>query len=170
LSDLVAAGPKFPRHSANIPRQDSNSSATVSLEVLILSESGIKNSTAPYLYGWMFEDINHSGDGGIYGELLTNRAFDGSDVTWGTIPGFNDLSITWQEDNCLAYGRLFTYVTRDTANSSRVCVLDYVQAFPISISGVMKLDKAQTLRWRMNESSIPFSKRYADILVLNTDL
>ncbi|CAE6512703.1 unnamed protein product [Rhizoctonia solani] len=27
------------------------------------------------LYGWMWEDINHSGDGGLYGELLQNRAF-----------------------------------------------------------------------------------------------
>jgi alpha-N-arabinofuranosidase len=25
----------------------------------------------------MFEDINHSGDGGIYAELLMNRAFQG---------------------------------------------------------------------------------------------
>lgn len=25
----------------------------------------------------MFEDINHSGDGGIYAELITNRAFQG---------------------------------------------------------------------------------------------
>ncbi len=30
-----------------------------------------------YLYGLMFEDISHSGDGGIYGELLINRAFHG---------------------------------------------------------------------------------------------
>ncbi|ELU40325.1 glycoside hydrolase family 51 protein [Rhizoctonia solani AG-1 IA] len=27
------------------------------------------------LYGYMWEDINHSGDGGLYGELLQNRAF-----------------------------------------------------------------------------------------------
>lgn len=30
------------------------------------------------MYGQMFEDINHSGDGGLYGELLLNRAFQGS--------------------------------------------------------------------------------------------
>jgi alpha-L-arabinofuranosidase len=29
------------------------------------------------MYGMMHEDINHSGDGGIYAELLTNRAFQG---------------------------------------------------------------------------------------------
>jgi alpha-N-arabinofuranosidase len=27
------------------------------------------------LWGQMFEDINHSGDGGLYAELLQNRAF-----------------------------------------------------------------------------------------------
>ncbi|KAF8671134.1 Alpha-L-arabinofuranosidase C-terminus [Rhizoctonia solani] len=27
------------------------------------------------MYGWMWEDINHSGDGGLYAELLQNRAF-----------------------------------------------------------------------------------------------
>ncbi|KAF2492145.1 putative vacuolar segregation protein [Lophium mytilinum] len=30
-----------------------------------------------YLYGLMFEDISHSGDGGLYAELITNRAFQG---------------------------------------------------------------------------------------------
>jgi alpha-N-arabinofuranosidase len=30
------------------------------------------------MYGLMFEDINHSGDGGIYAELINNRAFQGS--------------------------------------------------------------------------------------------
>lgn len=30
------------------------------------------------MYGQMYEDINHSGDGGLYGELLVNRAFQGS--------------------------------------------------------------------------------------------
>lgn len=37
-----------------------------------------RNATAPDLYGIMFEDINHSGDGGIYGELIVNRAFQGN--------------------------------------------------------------------------------------------
>jgi len=36
-----------------------------------------QNDTAPLLYGLMFEDISHSGDGGIYAELLINRAFQG---------------------------------------------------------------------------------------------
>lgn len=40
--------------------------------------SGGRNQTAPLLYGWMFEDISHSGDGGIYAEAIQNRAFQGS--------------------------------------------------------------------------------------------
>ncbi|KZS88917.1 glycoside hydrolase [Sistotremastrum niveocremeum HHB9708] len=32
---------------------------------------------SPLLYGIMFEDINFGGDGGLYGELLQNRAFQG---------------------------------------------------------------------------------------------
>lgn len=36
------------------------------------------NSSSPLMYGIMFEDINHSGDGGIYAELIRNRAFQGS--------------------------------------------------------------------------------------------
>lgn len=38
---------------------------------------GKRNVTAPLLYGIMHEDISHSGDGGIYAELLINRAFQG---------------------------------------------------------------------------------------------
>lgn len=36
------------------------------------------NVSSPLMYGLMFEDINHSGDGGIYAELINNRAFQGS--------------------------------------------------------------------------------------------
>jgi len=36
------------------------------------------NASSPLMYGLMFEDINHSGDGGIYAELIQNRAFQGS--------------------------------------------------------------------------------------------
>ncbi|KAF8899440.1 glycoside hydrolase superfamily [Infundibulicybe gibba] len=39
------------------------------------------------LYGWMWEDLNHSGDGGLYAELIQNRAFQ------GTIPGTQNASV-----------------------------------------------------------------------------
>src|SRR6476469_8573019 len=44
---------------------------------LTVSSSG-GNASAPLAYGIMFEDINHSGDGGLYAELIQNRAFQGS--------------------------------------------------------------------------------------------
>lgn len=40
-------------------------------------DKSLQNDTAPMLYGLMFEDINHSGDGGIYAEALINRDFQG---------------------------------------------------------------------------------------------
>jgi alpha-N-arabinofuranosidase len=70
----------------------------------ILTKHGVRNATSPLLYGWMFEDINHSGDGGLYGELLTNRAFEGSNVRYGSVPDFVGNSITYQENALEAFG------------------------------------------------------------------
>lgn len=38
---------------------------------------------SPALYGIFFEDINHSGDGGLYAEMLMNRAFDDGVIPQG---------------------------------------------------------------------------------------
>ncbi|KAE8446472.1 hypothetical protein EG329_011935 [Mollisiaceae sp. DMI_Dod_QoI] len=46
------------------------------INLTVASSGG--NATSPMMYGLMFEDINHSGDGGIYAELIQNRAFQGS--------------------------------------------------------------------------------------------
>ncbi|KAI6817140.1 glycoside hydrolase [Hortaea werneckii] len=54
-----------------------------------LNDKSARNSTASDLYGLMHEDISHSGDGGIYAELLANRAFQGSNYNSTAIPGFN---------------------------------------------------------------------------------
>ncbi|KAK3329952.1 alpha-L-arabinofuranosidase A [Apodospora peruviana] len=35
-------------------------------------------ASSPHMYGVMFEDINYSGDGGLYAELIRNRAFQGT--------------------------------------------------------------------------------------------
>jgi len=43
------------------------------------------NESSPLAYGLMFEDINHSGDGGLYAELIQNRAFQGSAVFPSTL-------------------------------------------------------------------------------------
>jgi alpha-N-arabinofuranosidase len=102
FSGLATAGPKVPRSGILAPRKPTNASSAVSLD--ILTKTGTRNATAPYLYGWMFEDINHSGDGGLYGELLRNRAFEGSDISWGSIPNIPGDSIVYQENSCEAYG------------------------------------------------------------------
>ncbi|KAI5845036.1 glycoside hydrolase family 51 protein [Morchella snyderi] len=52
---------------------------TLAVNLVVSSENG--NKTSPIMYGLMFEDINHSGDGGLYAELIRNRAFQGSGST-----------------------------------------------------------------------------------------
>jgi alpha-N-arabinofuranosidase len=53
--------------------------ATASALTVNVASSG-GNATSPFQYGIMFEDINNSGDGGIYAELVNNRAFQGSSI------------------------------------------------------------------------------------------
>ncbi|KAG9637033.1 hypothetical protein KCU86_g19638, partial [Aureobasidium melanogenum] len=53
-----------------------NDDSPVALHIDTLDHSK-RNATSPYLYGIMHEDINHSGDGGIYAEMIANRAFQG---------------------------------------------------------------------------------------------
>jgi alpha-N-arabinofuranosidase len=43
-------------------------------------ESSGGNATSPFQYGIMYEDINNSGDGGVYAELVQNRAFQGNTI------------------------------------------------------------------------------------------
>ncbi|ODM17091.1 putative alpha-N-arabinofuranosidase A [Aspergillus cristatus] len=69
----------------------------VSLEVS--TEGG--NSSSPLLYGFMFEDINYSNDGGIYGQLLQNNGLQGSspDLTaWASV---GDATISVDAENPL---------------------------------------------------------------------
>ncbi|KIM27412.1 glycoside hydrolase family 51 protein [Serendipita vermifera MAFF 305830] len=53
----------------------------------ISTKSGARNKTAPLLHGLFFEEINNSGEGGLYAELIRNRAFQGSDLVDGVAPG-----------------------------------------------------------------------------------
>ncbi|KAI7082118.1 glycoside hydrolase [Hortaea werneckii] len=72
-------------HYINATRNDP-SPVTLNID---LDNKSARNSTASDLYGLMHEDISHSGDGGIYAELLANRAFQGSNYNSTAIPGFN---------------------------------------------------------------------------------
>ena len=44
-----------------------------------------KHDLNPYMYGVFFEEINHSGDGGLYPELVRNRSFCDAKLPEGTV-------------------------------------------------------------------------------------
>ncbi len=56
----------------------------------------------------MHEDISHSGDGGIYGEALVNRAFQGSGVSVGSVAGFPGSYVQDSENPILPFGPVMT--------------------------------------------------------------
>jgi len=102
--------------------QNSTTPKSESVALNILSRTGQKNDTAPLLYGWMFEDIDvrspknpftqrirthnpqHSGDGGIYAELIQNRAFQGSGAVLGNLPGIPGTSVLESENPTIPFG------------------------------------------------------------------
>ncbi|KAI0015705.1 alpha-L-arabinofuranosidase [Xylariomycetidae sp. FL0641] len=47
------------------------------VNISVKSDGG--NATSGYQYGLLYEDINNSGDGGLYAELVHNRAFQSSE-------------------------------------------------------------------------------------------
>ncbi|KAK1146811.1 hypothetical protein N8T08_002572 [Aspergillus melleus] len=69
----------------------------LSLEV---SKNG-GNSSSSLLYGFMFEDINHSGDGGIYGQMLRNNGLQGSSPDLTAWRSVGDASIAVDSENPL---------------------------------------------------------------------
>ncbi|KAK3313964.1 glycoside hydrolase superfamily [Apodospora peruviana] len=60
------------------------------IDLLVHSTGG--NATSPIFYGLMHEDINNSGDGGIYAELIRNRAFQGSAEFPSNLDGWTPVS------------------------------------------------------------------------------
>ncbi|KAF5877733.1 putative alpha-l-arabinofuranosidase a protein [Botrytis fragariae] len=52
--------------------------AGIASAINITASASGGNASSPLAYGLMFEDINHSGDGGIYAEMIQNRAFQGN--------------------------------------------------------------------------------------------
>ncbi|KFA62879.1 hypothetical protein S40285_02260 [Stachybotrys chlorohalonatus IBT 40285] len=52
--------------------------SALAVDILVQSEGG--NATSGHQYGFLHEDINNSGDGGIYAELIRNRAFQYSEA------------------------------------------------------------------------------------------
>lgn len=74
----------------------------VSLNIWV--NNGTRNNTAPLLGGLLFEDISQSGDGGLYGELIRNRAFQGSGIHMGQIPQIPWRSIVNSENPVVPFG------------------------------------------------------------------
>ncbi|RDW71257.1 hypothetical protein BP6252_07820 [Coleophoma cylindrospora] len=60
---------------------------TAAINLTVSSSGG--NASSPLMYGLMFEDINNAGDGGVYAELIKNRAFQSS-------PAFPATLIPWE--------------------------------------------------------------------------
>ncbi|KAK8197983.1 Arabinosidase A [Phyllosticta capitalensis] len=67
---------KVPRLSAAVPFLSLISHAA-SINLTVATSGGNSSTSTPI--GIMFEDINHSGDGGIHGQLLRNNGFQGDD-------------------------------------------------------------------------------------------
>ena len=49
-------------------------------------------AVAPDLFGIFFEEINHGGEGGLYGEAIVNRSFDDD---WGSVYGWSEQNTSW---------------------------------------------------------------------------
>lgn len=79
-------------------------SGTSGASLTINVKHGQRNATAPLLGGLLFEDIAQSGDGGLYAELLRNRAFQGSGIAMGRIPQIPYRSITYSENPVIPFG------------------------------------------------------------------
>jgi alpha-N-arabinofuranosidase len=57
---------------------------------IAIDASAPSKNVSPVLYGLMTEEINHAYDGGLYGELVQNRAFldnDATPVHWSVVQG-----------------------------------------------------------------------------------
>lgn len=54
--------------------------AMASAEVLRIDTTAPTLETSPRLWGIFFEEINHSGDGGLYAEMVRNRSFEDNRV------------------------------------------------------------------------------------------
>jgi len=60
------------------PAAESQSPASPAAPTITIDAGQIKGRSSPILYGLMTEEINYSYDGGLYGELIANRAFKDS--------------------------------------------------------------------------------------------
>ncbi|EJU05666.1 glycoside hydrolase [Dacryopinax primogenitus] len=88
-------------------------------------------------YGYMWEDINHSGDGGLYAELLQNRALQ------GVIPNTGAALQGWQSIN-----GAFLTVTAGTSGVSSALPNSLQVSIPKTAKGPIRF--ANTGYWGIN--------------------
>ncbi|KAH8155680.1 uncharacterized protein LAJ45_00690 [Morchella importuna] len=110
------------------------------VDLKITTKSGSRNKTAPYLHGLFFEDINHSGDGGLYAELIRNRAFQGSDVTFGSVPNLRGARIIESENPVCAWAPT---LTAWKSIGGAVLSLDVLNPLSDALTTVMRVDIPQ---------------------------
>lgn len=78
---------------------------------------------SPSLYGIFFEDINRSGDGGLYAEMLINRAFDDGVIPTGCTYDSDSKTITsptgWVSSfNCAETEGVYGWITSGNAETT----------------------------------------------------
>jgi alpha-N-arabinofuranosidase len=61
-----------------------------SVQIAVKSSGG--NATTPHQYGFLHEDISNSGDGGLYAELIRNRAFQSSERFPANLSGWTPVN------------------------------------------------------------------------------
>ncbi|KAL3466117.1 alpha-N-arabinofuranosidase A [Aspergillus heterothallicus] len=76
-----------------------NPSVTAPINLTVLPDGG--NETSSLLHGIMFEEMDHSGDGGIHGQLLVNNGFQGWDPGLTGYKPLGDVSLYQDIDNPL---------------------------------------------------------------------
>ena len=83
-STLALLSSAFAQDAA--PAASTTPAAPAANPVITINADQVKGKSSPILYGIMTEEINYSYDGGLYGELIANRAFqdNANDPThWG---------------------------------------------------------------------------------------
>ncbi|HJU45980.1 MAG TPA: alpha-L-arabinofuranosidase C-terminal domain-containing protein [Chitinophagaceae bacterium] len=93
-------------------------------DVYTVNPKQVKAAVQPTMWGLFFEDINRSGDGGIYAELVKNRSFD-----------FPDAFMGWHKFP-YRYGKndIFQVINRSAANPNNPKYLQVTISKPEAIS------------------------------------
>ncbi|PNS14682.1 hypothetical protein CAC42_1704 [Sphaceloma murrayae] len=110
-----------------------NDTTPVTLRVDLADVDG-RNETSALLYGLMHEDINHSGDGGIYAEMVANRAFQGSYAQIQPLPGYSGSLITESENPIVPFDPVMTaWGTVGDGVRMNLDILHPLEALPTSL-------------------------------------